>query len=335
MMKAVRLHAIGSPDNLAIEEIAEPHPGPGEIAVAVRAAALNRRDLFITQGLYPKIELPRTLGSDGAGRVAALGSGVSEPAVGSDVVINPMLGWGDDPNVWAPDASILGMPRDGTFAQIVIVPASNVHPKPSHLSYGQAAALPLAGLTAYRALFTRGALRPGETVLITGVGGGVQTMALLFAKAAGARIVATSSSDEKLARAKALGAEFTINYARDANWQKALRAQVPPIDLALDSAGGESFAKTLGIVRPGGRVVTYGGTSGDATIKMFPVFWNHLTILGTSMGSAADFEAMLALVTRGELAPVLDGSFEMDNAPEAFRRLERSTQFGKVILAIG
>lgn len=334
-MKAVRLHAVGSLDNLVVEQMADPKPGPGEIAIAIRAAALNRRDVFITQGLYPKIELPRTLGSDGAGTVAALGSGVRGPAVGSDAVINPMLDWGDDPNVWAPTASILGMPRDGTFAQIVVVPAPNVHPKPTHLSYAQAAALPLAGVTAYRALFTRGGLRPGETVLITGVGGGVQTMALLFAKDAGARIAVTSSSDEKLERAKALGAEFAVNYATDANWQKTLRAHAPPIDLALDSAGGETFAKTLSLVRPGGRVVTYGGTSGDATIKMFPVFWNHLTVSGTSMGSPADFAAMLALVARAEMVPVVDRTFEMESAAEAFGLLEGSAQFGKIVLEIG
>lgn len=334
MMKAVRLREVGSPDNLRIEEIPSPEPGPGEIAVSVRVAALNRRDVFITQGLYPNIELPRTLGADGAGTIAALGGGVRGPAIGSDAIINPMLDWGGDPHVWSPKASILGMPRDGTFAQTVIVPAQNVHPKPKHLSYEQAAALPLAGLTAYRALFTRGGLRAGETVLITGVGGGVQTLALLFAKHAGARIAVTSSSDEKLERAKALGAEFAVNYAADPNWHKTLRAQAPPVDLAIDSSGGDSFVKALGVVRPGGRAVTYGGTSGDARIKMFPVFWNHLTVLGTSMGSPSDFAAMLDVVSLGEIVPVLDRTFDMERAPEAFRRLEGSVQFGKIVLAI-
>lgn len=334
-MKAVRLHEVGGPDKLMLEEIARPEPGPGEIALCVRAAALNRRDVFITQGLYPNIELPRTLGADGAGVVSALGAGVEGPAIGSEVIVNPLLDWGGDPNVWAPNATILGMPHDGTFAQTVVVPARNVYPKPKHLSFEQAAALPLAGLTAYRALFTRGRLRVGETLLITGVGGGVQTFALLFAKHAGARIAVTSSSDEKLERAKALGAEFTVNYATDANWQKTLRSQAPPVDLVIDSAGGATFAKALGIVRPGGRVVTYGGTTGDATIKMFPVFWNHLTVMGTSMGSPWDFAAMLDLVTQGELVPVVDRTFDMERVVDAVRRLEGSSQFGKIVLAIG
>lgn len=334
-MKAVRLLEVGSPDNLVLAEIAEPEAGPGEIAIAVRAAALNRRDVFITQGRYPNIELPRTLGADGAGTIAALGAGVTGPAIGSDAVINPMLGWGSDPHVWAPGATILGMPRDGTFAQTVVVPAENVFAKPKHLTFEAAAALPLAGLTAYRALFTRGNLRAGETVLITGIGGGVQTLALLFAKHAGARVAVTSSSDEKLERARALGADFAVNYATDEHWHKKLRAQAPPLDLVVDSAGGETFAKALGMARPGGRVVTYGGTTGDATIKMFPVFWNHLTVLGTSMGSPQDFAAMLDLVTRGALVPVLDRTFEMERAAEACGRLEAGRQFGKIVLAIG
>lgn len=333
-MKAVRLNEIGGPEKLLIEEIARPEPGPGEIALSLRAAALNRRDVYMTRGLYPNIALPRTLGSDGAGVVAALGAGVDGPAVGTEALVNPLLGWGRDPNVWEPGATILGMPRDGTFAQTVIVPAQNVYPKPKHLSFEQSAALPLAGLTAYRALFTRGGLQTGETLLVTGVGGGVQTFALLFAKHAGARVAVTSSSDEKLERAKALGAEFTVNYATDANWQKTLRSLAPPIDLVIDSAGGATFAKALGIVRPGGRVVTYGGTAGDATIKMFPVFWNHLTVMGTSMGSPWDFAAMLDLVTQGELVPVIDCAIGVERVVEAARRLEEGRQFGKIVLAI-
>ncbi|MFY9719447.1 MAG: alcohol dehydrogenase catalytic domain-containing protein, partial [Candidatus Cybelea sp.] len=164
-MLAARLHEIGGPSGLRVDEVPVPQPGDGEVLVRIRAAALNRRDLFITQGLYPNIRLPVTLGSDGAGEVG-----------GEAVVIDPMLHWGDDARVWdAATATILGMPRDGTFAGYVSVPAENVYPKPEHLSMEEAAAIPLAGLTAYRAVFTRGALRAGETVLITGIGGGVQT----------------------------------------------------------------------------------------------------------------------------------------------------------------
>src|SRR5579883_1914812 len=229
-MKAVRLHRIGGPQNLVYEEVDRPEPPPGEVLVRVRAAALNHRDVFITQGLYPKIALPRILGADGAGE-----------AQGREILIDPLLGWGPDERIWRPDATILGMPRDGTFAQFVSVPRENVHAKPAHLSFEEAAALPLAGVTAYRALFTRGELRPGETLLITGVGGGVQTFALLFAVAAGAKVLVTSSSDAKLERARAIGAHAGFNYRTDPEWHKAVRAHAP-LDMVVDSAGGESFA---------------------------------------------------------------------------------------------
>ncbi len=173
-MKALRLDEIGGPQSLRVAEIERPVVREGEALVRVRAAALNRRDLYITQGLYPKIRLPITLGSDGAGEIAELGAVVADLNVGDEVVIDPMLGWGDDPRLWdAAKSTILGMPRDGTFAHYVAVPIDNLFRKPAALSLEQAAAIPLAGLTAYRAVFTRGALQPGETVLITGVGGGV------------------------------------------------------------------------------------------------------------------------------------------------------------------
>ena len=332
-MRALRLGELGGPEKLGVREIAVPEVGDGEALVEIGAAALNRRDLFITQGLYPKIRLPITLGSDGAGRIAALGSVVAGLEVGDEVVIDPMLGWGDDPHVWdASSATILGMPRDGTFAQYVVVPIDNVYRKPSALSVEEAAAIPLAGLTAYRALFTRGAVRPGETVLITGVGGGVQTFVLLFAKHAGAHAIVTSSSDEKLDRARALGADLAINYATSPDWPKLLRSTAP-VDLVVDSSGGETLRKALDVVRPGGRIVLYGGTNGDATIKPFPLFWKHVTILGTSMGSPQDFAAMLELFEDG-LRPAVDGVFDLDDAIAAFSRLAAADQFGKIVLRV-
>ena len=322
-MKAVRLHEVGGPQNLRVEEIDAPVPGQGETLVRVRAAAFNRRDVFITQGLYPGIALPRTLGSDGAG--------VHEDTE-AEVVIDPMLGWGSDPKLWADGASILGMPHDGTFAQYLAVPRENVYPKPQHLSMEEAAAIPLAGLTAYRALFTRGDVRPGETVLIPGIGGGVQTFVLLFVKAAGARAIVTSGSEEKLERARALGADLTINYAANPDWQKTLKRG--EVDLVVDSSGGDTLNKALSVLRPGGRLVLYGGTRPEATIRIFPVFWNHLDIRGTSMGSPQDFREMLELVTKHEIHPAIDRTFPMNDAVAAAERLARSDQFGKVVLRI-
>jgi zinc-binding alcohol dehydrogenase/oxidoreductase len=321
-MQAARLHQTGGPSNLRVENVPEPQAAEGQTVVRVRAAALNHRDAFITQGLYPNIVLPRILGSDCCGEAA-----------GREVVVNPTIDWGADERVWNPDATILGMPADGTFAQFVAVPGENVHPKPDHLSIEEAAALPLGGVTAYRAAFVCGGLQAGETVLITGVGGGVQTFALLYAKAIGARAVVTSSRDGKLERAKALGADVTINYTTP-DWHKAVRAAVGAVDLAIDSAGGESFAKVLTLVKPGGRVVTYGGTNGDSTIKMFPVFWNQLSILGTSMGSPGDFAAMLDFVSRHRIKPVIDRVYELAEIESAVRRMDDALQFGKIVLRV-
>jgi zinc-binding alcohol dehydrogenase/oxidoreductase len=323
IMQAARLHETGGPSNLRVEDVPEPEAVEGQTVVRVAAAALNHRDAFITQGLYPNIVLPRILGSDCCGE-----------AGGHEVVVNPTIGWGADERVWDPGATILGMPADGTFAQFVAVPSENVHPKPEHLSVEEAAALPLGGVTAYRAAFVCAGLQSGETVLITGVGGGVQTFALLYAKAIGARAVVTSSRDGKLERAKALGADVAINYATTPDWHKAVRAAVGTVDVAIDSAGGDSFAKTLTLVKPGGRVVTYGGTTGDATIKMFPVFWNQLSVFGTSMGSPGDFAAMLEFVSRHRITPVVDRVYELAEIGIALQRMDDALQFGKIVLRI-
>ena len=334
-MKAVILHEIGGPQNLAVEQIADPIVGAGEILVRVRFAAFNRRDVFITQGLYPGITLPVIPGSDGCGVVEALGDGVSGPPVGSTVVLDPMLGWGDNPALWRTDSSLLGMPRHGTFAELVTVPAENVHLKPARLSDEQGAAIPLAGLTAYRAVMTRGRCTPDDVVFVPGVGGGVQTFALLFAKAAGARVVVSSSSEDKLARAKALGADAGINYKTNENWSKAVRAECGGgPTLVIDSTGGDTFAKSLDIARPGARVVTYGGTQGDAKVRMFSIFWKHLDILGTSMGSPHDFRAMLDLFATGTLEPAIDEVAPMDDVVAAAERVLAGSQFGKVVLRI-
>jgi NADPH:quinone reductase-like Zn-dependent oxidoreductase len=321
-VKAVRLFETGGPQQLRIVDLEQPRPGDGEVLVRVRAAAFNRRDVFITQGLYPGIELPKTLGSDGAGIVET---------TGEEVVVNPMLFWGDDPHAWGANASILGMPREGTFAQYVCVPRENVFPKPAHLSFEEAAALPLAGLTAYRAVFTRGELQAGETILIPGVGGGVQTFVLLFAKAAGARTIVTSGSKEKLERARELGADVTIDYVENPDWNKQLKRG--EVDLVVDSSGGDTLALAIGVVRTGGRVVVYGGTRLEATIRLFPIFWNHLDIRGTSMGSPRDFAAMLEMFARG-LRPAIDRVYPMDDAVAAAERMASSAQFGKIVLAI-
>ena len=332
-MIAARLHAIGDPKQLSVEEIPRPEPGVGELRVRVEAAALNRRDAFIARGLYPGIALPCTLGSDGCGIVDALGEGASGWQPGDAVVIDPMLDWGGNERIWADGSGILGMPRQGTLAQYICVPATNVHAKPAHLDAIHAAALPLAGVTAFRALVSRAGLQPGETLLIPGIGSGVQSFALLFARALGARMIVTSSSDEKLARARDLGADVTLNYVTDPQWWKAAKA-AGPIDLAIDGSGGQTLGRILDLVRPGGRVAIYGGTGGDATIRPFSIFWKQLDVLGSSMGSPQDFAAMLDFVGRYSIEPIVGALFPLAQVGDAVARLESGVNFGKVVITI-
>jgi len=333
-MRAVRLNELGGPEKLHVENVPDPQPGSGEVSVRIKRAAFNRRDVFITQGLYPGIELPKTLGSDGCGEVAALGEGVTGPAPGTPVVINPQLGWSED-EAFASHGSILGMPRDGTFAELVTVPAINVHPKPAALDDDECAAIGLAGLTAYRAVFTRGQIRKEDVVLIPGVGSGVQTFVLLYAKHVGARTIVTSGSDAKLERAKRLGADVTINYKSSPEWHKEVRkaSDGRGPSLVVDSTGGETLTRCLEVAALGARVVIYGGTSGDAKVRPFSIFWKHLDVLGTSMGSARDFRSMLELFESG-LKPALDRVYPMDEVAAAAERMLQGEQFGKIVLAI-
>jgi NADPH:quinone reductase-like Zn-dependent oxidoreductase len=334
-MKAVRLNELGGPANLHVEEIPTPEAGPGQILVRIRRAAFNRRDVFITQNLYPGIVLPRTIGSDGCGEIAAVGEGVTGYAVGAPVVINPELGWALDGPLPEKSGDILGMPTDGTFAEYCVVPAANVFPKPKALSDDEGAAIPLAGLTAYRATITRGKVTKDDVVLIPGVGSGVQTFVLLYAKHVGARTIVTSGSDEKLERAKSFGADVAINYKTDPDWHKTARKAAGGAGptLVVDSTGGDTLTKSLDIVAPGGRVVIYGGTRGDAKVRPFSIFWKHIDVLGTSMGSPSDFRAMLALFETG-LKPAVDQTFAMDDVAVAAQRVLDGDQYGKVVLAI-
>lgn len=335
-MKAIVLHGVGGPMALRPEEVADPTPGPGEVVVRLRAAALNHRDLYICQGRYAGLRFPIIPGADGAGEVAAVGSGVTGVATGDRVVINPSLEWGDDPRAQGPRWRILGLPDDGTFAEMVKVPADSIFPWPAALSDEEAAAIPLAGLTAYRAVVTRGRAQAGETVLVVGIGGGVATFALLIARHLGARVLVTSSSDEKLERARALGADAGFNY-KTSDWVEDVRAATDGgPDLIVDGTGGETFGQTVDLARPGGRVVTYGATHGATPELMVRrIFWKHLDVLGSTMGTPDDFHAMLALFGSGGLRPVVDRIFPLVETGQALRRMDDAAQFGKIVLRIG
>lgn len=334
-MRAAVLEKDGEGFAVRVKECPVPRPGSGEVAVALKAAALNRRDYWISVGKYAGIRPPCILGSDGAGVIIEVGAGVRESLLGQEVVVNPSLGWGGSQEAQADSYRILGMPVDGTLAERVVVPAGNVVRKPRHLSWSEAAALPLAGLTAYRALCVRGALRPGETVLIPGIGSGVSTMVLMLARHLGARCLVTSSSPAKLAAARELGAEQGVLYT-DADWDKQLLAHLggATVDVAVDGAGGDSWARCLNLLRPGGRLVSYGATAGLAQIDLRKHFWKQLSILGSTMGSERDFAAMVALVDAGELRPRVDSVVPLAQAGSALARMAQGEHMGKLVLQI-
>ena len=308
-----------------------PEPGPGEVLVALKAAALNHRDLGMLDW-EPDCEF--VMGSDGSGLITGVGAGVSGWKAGQAVIINPALNWGARQAAFGQDFNILGWPRDGTLAEAITIPAESLHPKPAHLDFHQAAALPLAGLTAYRAIIVRAALRPGETVLIHGIGGGVALFAMQFALLAGAQVLVTSTSDAKLARTIELGAADGFN-SRSQDWAAEVHAWTDGrgVEVVVDSVGGELFADSLKVLQPGGRIVTYGTSARThASIDLETLYWSQLNLLGSTMGSPQDFDAMLALVNQSALEPVIDLIWPLAQGQQALRYLADGRQIGKVVL---
>jgi NADPH:quinone reductase-like Zn-dependent oxidoreductase len=323
-VKAVRVHEGGE---LRYEEAPDPVAESGEVVVELRAAGVNRRDLLVRNPPGPAYQFPLPIipGSDGAG---------IRQDTGEEVVIYPGLGWGPQDDAAGPDWRILGGPDDGTYAELVKVPVENVFPRPRRFSWQEASAFPLAALTAYRALFTIGRLRGTETVLILGAGSGVSTFAVQLAASEGARVLVTSSDEEKIGRARALGAAGGVLYTEE-GWIDALRelAGGEGVDLVLDSAG--TWADSLRCLRRGGRLVVFGGTAEvSAELDVRFVYLSWLSILGTTMGSSRDFAGLLRLVEAGALRPEIDTVFPLAEAEAAQDRLKAGGHFGKVVLEI-
>ena len=331
-MKAAVLTEVKQP--LVIQQCPDPVAGPGQAVVQLKAAALNHRDLWTQVGLYPNIKLPVILGSDGAGVVESVGAQADHAWIGREVIINPALDWGADQHAQGPAFRILGMPDPGTFAEKILISVANLAPKPPHLSWEQAAALPLTGLTAWRALFTRAQLKAGDRVLVTGVGGGAALFALQFSFAAGATVWVTSGSPAKIARAQTLGAAGGVNY-QEADWAAQLQKQAGGLfDVIIDSAGGEGFAKLIELTRPGGRLVFFGATRGNPPgLDLRRCFFRQINVLGTTMGSPDDFSGMTTFVQTHRIVPVVDRVFPLDAADAALRHMEAGAQFGKIVLA--
>lgn len=330
-MKALVIPAV---NRLELRDVPTPVPRAQEVLISIRAASLNHRDVWIRQGQYSGLKFPCIPGSDGAGVVVGTGADVDQSWLGREVIINPSFDWGGNAAAQGDQFTILGLPKDGTLAEQIAVPIDQVTAKPNHLSWEEAAALPLAGLTAFRALFSRVNLREGERVLISGIGGGVALFSLQFACAAKAEVWVTSSSPEKIAQARALGATGGFLYT-DTDWTKKALDAPGPFAVIVDSAGGEGFERLIDVAAPGGRVVFYGATRGNPpTLPTRKIFWKQLSLLGTTMGSPRDWADLIRFVESHGIRPVISDRFSIDRAVEAFDLMERGGQFGKIVLRV-
>jgi NADPH:quinone reductase-like Zn-dependent oxidoreductase len=317
-VRAIRIHEDGGPDVLRYEEVPDPVPGEGEVLVELRAASLNHLDVWIRKGM-PSVPKPRILGADGAGVLA----GTDER-----VVINPGI-------LRDGKMHIVGETTDGTHAELIAVPRDFVHPIPEGLSFEEAAAFPLVFETAYRMLATRAQLQPGEWVLIWGIGGGVATAALSIAKALGAQVVATSSSDAKLERARELGADVVVNHADGDVVAAVKEATGGGAHVVVDDVGEATWKRTLDAARAEGRIVVCGATTGpNPPAALHRVWWKQLSILGSTMGTPDDFRGAYDLIAAGKARPVVDSVLPLAEAAEAHRRLEAGEQLGKIVLRI-
>lgn len=339
-MKAVFFREHGGLDALQYGDWPEPEPGPGQARVQIRAAALNRLDLFVLHGI-PNVPLPQIPGGDGAGVVEKLGEGVEGLMPGDRVLIQPGLFCGDCEFCRAGEQSlcatyrILGEHAPGTLAELAVVPARNLFPIPEGLSFAKAAAFPLAYQTAWRMIVGRAAVRAGETVLIHGAGGGVAGAALEIARLCGARILATTSGEEKTARLKEAGVELAIDYARE-DVGRVVRAHTGKrgVDVVVDTVGEATWMTSLRAAARGGRIVTCGATSGpNPKEEIRLIFSKQLSILGSTMANDREFRALYAAVASGRIQPRVDRVFALSQARAAYTHMEEGRQHGKIVLA--
>lgn len=316
--------------DLSFDEKPTPTLKKGECLIKLKAAALNRRDYWISVGRYPGIKPGVTLGSDGCGVVVS-----GDPRwQGRTVLINPNNDWGLNPDAQSSAYNILGMPGDGTFAEYVSVPTHRLIEKPAHLSDIDAAAIPLAGLTAFRAIITKGNIQPRDKVLVTGIGGGVSQFALAFALTQGAEVYVNSSSDKKIQKAVEVGAKAGFDYT-DAQWVKQAGTEVGKFDVIVDSAGGDAINDYLKLVRPGGRIVVYGSTTGRPNdLDLFRLFWSQVSIVGSTMGNDLEFEQMIRYVDQHRIQPVIDSVYPFSEGVSAIKAMGKASHLGKTLLQI-
>jgi NADPH:quinone reductase-like Zn-dependent oxidoreductase len=340
-LKAIRFHQHGGPEVLKYEEAPLPEPGPGQIRIALRAAALNHLDLFVRDGI-PGVTLPHIPGADGAGVVDAVGPGAERYPLGTRVFFDPGISDGTcafcarGEHCLCERYRLLGENMDGTYAQAVNMPEVNCRPIPERIGFAEAAAFPLVFLTAWRMVVSKARVQPGETVLILGIGGGVALAALQIARRAGARTMVTSSSDEKLERARKLGADILINHGTTDFSKEVWRiTEKKGVEVVIDNVGAATWDRSIRALAKGGRLVTCGATSGpkpDEDIRR--IFAKQVTIYGSTMGTRSDWDELVKLVGKGELHPIVDRTFPLEAAAEAQRVMAEGKQFGKLVLEI-
>ncbi len=330
-MKALLL---SGPGVIELKELPKPVPGNGQALIRMKATSLNRRDEWIREGKYPNIRYGIIMGSDGAGIVESVGNEADQPWIGQEVVINPNNDWGPDPEAQSGKYTILGMPVHGTFAEYVVVSVDRLHHKPFHLDFLQAAAIPMGGLTAFRALFRKGELKGGQNVLISGFGGGVAQFAFLFAQAVGAHVYVTSGSSDKIEKALKLGAKGAYNYKKESMYPDLWKTK-GGFDLVIDSAGGDQINNFIKILKPKGKIVFYGATNGlPNKLDLYRMFWNQLSLLGTTMGSDNEFSEMLSFVSKHQIRPLIDSIRPFDKIVESFPDITRPNKVGKIVFQI-
>ncbi len=341
-MKAVLLYEHGPAEKLqVVTDHPIPEPGPGDVRVKVAAAALNYLDVWVRNG-WPGIKLnyPHIPGADASGTIDALGEGVDGWNVGDRVAIDPTLEWGDDAIREQPDQkparfALMGEHASGTYAEYITVPARNLLALPGHISHAEAAAASLVFVTAWHSLITRGSLRPGESVLIVGAGGGVNTASIQIAKLAGCTVYVVGSTDEKLARAKELGADVGVRRDVEGGWSRAIYQLTAKrgVDVVVDNVGAASFMDSLRSAARGGRILTVGNTSGPTfEIDNRYIFSKHLSIIGSTMGPHEDYVAVMHQLFKGKLHAVIDATYPLEQVQEAHRALESGAHFGKIVL---
>jgi NADPH:quinone reductase-like Zn-dependent oxidoreductase len=340
-MKAVILRQHGGPEVLEYTDVPEPRIRGNEVLVEVKACALNHLDIWVRGGL-PGIEipLPHILGNDVAGVVKQVGELVTWVKAGDEVMVQPGVSCGhceaclSGNDNFCPAYDIIGYRRDGGYAELVAVPGANIVPKPPQLSWEEAAALPLVTVTAWHMLVTRAAVQPGETVLVHAAGSGVGSIAIQIAKLRGARVITTASSDEKLAHARELGADETVNYT-NSDWPKEVKRLTDRkgVDVVVEHTGAVTWPGSIASLKAGGRLVTCGATSGyNAHTDLRQVFYRHLNILGSFMGSKAELLKAMKFVEQGKIRGVVDRVLPLSEARQAHELIENRAQFGKVVL---